>query len=41
MKVKKSANKSQKKFFIQKFNMGIKNAEFHADFETVEKSLKK
>jgi hypothetical protein len=30
-----------KKNFIQKFNMGIKNAQFHADFESVEKVLKK
>jgi hypothetical protein len=32
----KSANKS-KKNFITKFNMVSKNAEFHADFESVEK----
>jgi hypothetical protein len=30
-----------KKLFFSKFNMGIKNAEFHADFESVEKVLKK
>jgi hypothetical protein len=29
------------KKFIKKFNMGIKNAKFHADFESVEKVLKK
>jgi hypothetical protein len=30
-----------KKISIQKYNMGTKNAEFHADFESVEKVLKK
>jgi hypothetical protein len=30
-----------KKNIIQKFKMGNKNAEFHADFEFVEKVLKK
>jgi hypothetical protein len=30
-----------KKKFIQKFNMGIKNAEFHTDFKSIEKVLKK
>jgi hypothetical protein len=30
-------NKSKKKFYITKFNTGIKNGEFHADFESVEK----
>jgi hypothetical protein len=29
-----------KKIFTRKFNTGIKNAEFHADFESVEKVLK-
>jgi hypothetical protein len=30
-----------KKNFLKKIEKGIKNAEFHADFESVEKVLKK
>jgi hypothetical protein len=40
-KLRKNANKSQKNLFPQKFKMGIKNAEFHADFKAIEKVLKK
>jgi hypothetical protein len=29
-----------KKHFLHKFNMGIKNAEFHADLKPVENVLK-
>jgi hypothetical protein len=29
-----------KKFFFEKIKKGVKNAEFHADFESVEKVLK-
>jgi len=29
------------KIFLKKFKLGIKNAEFHADFKSVEKVLKK
>jgi hypothetical protein len=36
-KFRKSSNKSKKIFQIQKSNMGIKNAEFNANFKTVEK----
>jgi hypothetical protein len=32
--------KRAKKLCTQKFNMGFKNAEFHADFKSVEKYLK-
>jgi hypothetical protein len=38
-KFRKDANKS-KKNFLPKFNMGIKNAEFHADFKSVENVFK-
>ncbi len=36
-KFAKSANMINKKIFYQKCNMGIKNAELDADFESVEK----
>jgi hypothetical protein len=40
--VQKVAIRAKKKIFRQKFNMGIKkNAEFHADIESIEKVLKK
>jgi hypothetical protein len=33
-------NKVIQKFFLQQFNMGIKKAEFYADFQSVEKAAK-
>ncbi len=33
--------KGAKKNLLQQFNMGIKNAEFHADFKSIEKVLQK
>jgi hypothetical protein len=33
--------RAQNFFLLQKFNMGIKNAEFYADFKSFEKVLKK
>jgi hypothetical protein len=39
-KFRKNVN-SAKKICLKKFKMGIKNAEFHADFKSVEKVLKK
>jgi hypothetical protein len=39
-KSKKSANKSYKNFFSKNSIWVSKNAEFHADFESVEKGLK-
>ena len=32
---------TSKKFFFEKIEKGVKNAEFHADFESVEKVVKK
>ncbi len=32
---------TQKKIFLKKIRKDTKNAEFHADFESVEKNLKK
>jgi hypothetical protein len=32
--------RATKKMFLQKFYLGIKNAEFHADFKFVEKVVK-
>ncbi len=40
LKVCKSANMTQKKFVQNIFHMGVKNAEFDADFEFVEKVAK-
>ncbi len=40
-KFAKSANMNQKKFFFSKSKNILKNAEFHADFESVEKVVKK
>jgi hypothetical protein len=37
----KSANMTQKIFVVEKIVKDIKNAEFNADFESVEKVLKK
>jgi hypothetical protein len=40
-KFAKSANMTPKKFFLKKIEKDIKNAEFHADFESVEKVVQK
>jgi hypothetical protein len=40
-KCTKSANKSKKNFLVKNSIWVTKNAEFHADFESVEKGLKK
>jgi hypothetical protein len=40
-KFAKSANMTPKNFFVKKIKKDIKNAEFHADFESVEKFAKK
>ncbi len=40
-KLAKSANMTQKIFFPNIFNMGVKNTEFDADFESVKKVAKK
>jgi hypothetical protein len=40
-KVCKNANMTQKIIFSDYFDMGIKNAEFDADFESVKKVVKK
>jgi hypothetical protein len=40
-KVWKNTNMAQKKFFLKKSIKVSKNAEFHADFESVEKVVKK
>ncbi len=39
--LQKNANMTQKIFFSNDFDMGIKNAEFDADFESVKKVVKK
>jgi histone deacetylase complex regulatory component SIN3 len=36
-----NANKTPKKLFLKKIKQYIKNAEFYADFKTVEKVAKK
>ncbi len=41
LKYAKSAIKTQKKFFLKNINMGIKNAEFYADFKFVDADLNK
>jgi hypothetical protein len=40
-KFEKSTNMTLKKIFFGKIKKGVKNAEFHADFESVEKVVKK
>ncbi len=40
-KFKKSTNMTKKNFFCKKSKKVSKNAEFHADFESVEKVVKK
>jgi hypothetical protein len=40
LKYTKSANMTQKNFFLKNINMGIKNAEFYADFKFVDADLK-
>ncbi len=40
-KVKKSTNMTFNKIFFWKNKKGIKNAEFHYDFKTIEKVFKK
>jgi hypothetical protein len=37
----KSANMTPKVFFVNIFNIGIKNAEFDANFESIEKVSRK
>jgi hypothetical protein len=39
-KFEKSTNMTFKKFFVDKIKKVSKNAEFHADFKSVEKVLK-
>ncbi len=39
LKYAKSAIMTQKKFFFKNINMGIKNAEFYADFKFVDDDL--
>jgi hypothetical protein len=39
-KFAKSANMTPKNFFVKKIKKISKNAEFHADFESVEKVVK-
>jgi hypothetical protein len=40
-KFAKSANMTQKIFFLKKIKKNLKNPEFHADFESVEKVVQK
>jgi hypothetical protein len=40
-KFEKSTNMTQKNFIFEKIKKGAKNAEFHADFKSVEKVFKK
>jgi hypothetical protein len=40
-KFSKSANMNIQKFCFEKIKKDIKNAEFHADFKSIEKDVKK
>ncbi len=40
-KFEKSTNMTLKNFFLQKIEKGVKKVEFHAEFESVEKVVKK